>query len=261
MHKLPFFVSVPHGGLIIPAEVADRVCITPRDLFDDSDACTRDLYALENHVAGFRAAAVARAFVDLNRDPAMRPPEYPDGVVKSATCYGRPIYREGMVPEGPLVERLLEKYYHPYHHALTEGMSHPGILLGLDCHTMAESAPAVAPDQGRRPLVCLGDAGGEACDPRVTGLLREAFMEGFGMDEEEVTVNDPFRGGFITRTQGNRPKPWIQVELNRSLYLSPPWFDAERLTVNPGRLEELRLQVWEVLKAFYKRLEAHRLFS
>ncbi len=259
MGKLPFFISVPHGGTEMPEELAGHACITAKDLFDDSDACTREIYALEAHVAGVHAASIARAFVDLNRARDMMPPEYPDGVVKSATCYNKPVYKEGMQPGARLTKTLLDRHYKPYHDALREGMRNPDVVLGLDCHTMAAAAPAVAPDSGKRPLVCLGDAEGKACDPEWTRLLQQAFIRSFGITEEEVTINDPFKGGFITRTHGQNPKPWIQVELNRSMYLTEPWFNKEKLVVDPCRLTALNQLMFETLKIFHLSLARNKL--
>ncbi len=60
------------------------------------------------------------------------------------------------------------------------------------------------------------------------------------MPTEQVALNDPFKGGYITRRHGGGRLPWIQVEMNRWLYLDTPWFDRDTLRVDPGRLAELR---------------------
>ncbi|NIP61946.1 MAG: N-formylglutamate amidohydrolase, partial [Nitrosopumilaceae archaeon] len=37
MSKLPFLISIPHGGTNTPPELNEIACIGKKDLFDDSD--------------------------------------------------------------------------------------------------------------------------------------------------------------------------------------------------------------------------------
>lgn len=110
MKKLPFLISIPHGGESIPPEIAKDVCITPRDLFDDSDSFTNIIYDSENVVEEQVISEVARAFVDNSRGRDQLPPAYPDGLIKSATCYNRPIYKGGKQPNQATTDLLINKY-------------------------------------------------------------------------------------------------------------------------------------------------------
>ena len=79
--------------------------------------------------------------------------------------------------------------------------------------------------------------------PRDDDTLRRlaaAITRAFECSEDDVQLNRPFRGGYITRRHGRNPLPWIQIEMNRSLYLADPWFDSETRTANESRLVELR---------------------
>jgi N-formylglutamate deformylase len=247
---LPLLISVPHGGRDTPPEIADRVCLSPADLFEDGDACTRDIYDLTGEAARIQRAEIARAFVDLNRAPDDRPPANPDGVVKSATCYGHPIYHQARQPADELIERLLDRYYYPYHARLREAAADPAIRLALDCHSMAAVAPPVAPDSGaQRPLFCLSNDDGKSCPPPILDRLAAALAQAFGCDLSQVWLNRPFKGGYITRSHGGGPLPWVQVEMNRSAYLAEPWFHRESLTVDPRRLTDLRQRFLRALAA------------
>ena len=62
-------------------------------------------------------------------------------------------------------------------------------------------------------------------------------------------MNWPFQGGYVARRHGRAPLPWIQVEMNRALYLAEPWFDEQRRLVDPGRLDALRERFWRALVA------------
>jgi N-formylglutamate deformylase len=247
---LPILISVPHGGTQTPPEVRDAACITPEALFDDSDAYTREIYDLTDEVAHIERAEIARAFVDLNRAPDDLPPANPDGVVKTATCYNEPIYQSGREPSARMTEALLGRYYHPYHERLREAAQDSRLRLALDCHSMAAVPPAVAPDAvGPRPLFCLSnDSGRTSPQPLMEGFAR-AIADAFELRRSDVSLNEPFKGGYITRSHGGNPLPWIQVEMNRSLYLAEPWFDRPTLTVAPERLDDLRGRFLAAIRA------------
>lgn len=256
MDKLPFLISIPHGGTRIPKELRDHVCITEQDLFDDSDSFTREIYDVSGNVDSLVVFDIARAFVDVSRAQDMLPPEFTDGVVKSATCYNRPIYKAGLHPDDVMIQRLLDNYYKPYHASIKAALGKTNVRIALDCHSMADIAPHISPDTGKRPLINLGNAEGKACPSLITSLLRESFIEVFGLKENDVVINQPFKGGYITRTYGNKPKPWIQIEMNRRLYLSGKWFNHKTLKIDNKRLLELNKCFASVLKIFYRKLKA-----
>jgi N-formylglutamate amidohydrolase len=253
MKPLPVLISVPHGGSDTPKEISNQVCITPKDLFEDSDAFTREIYGIKNEVVAWLGADIARVFIDLNRAENDLPPDNPDGVVKSITCHAQPIYLPGSQLETAIIETLLEKYYRPYHTKLQALIkSHDDIQLALDCHSMESTGPRIAPDSGKdRPLLCLGNVNGKSAPNEWIYHLAQCFCESFGLQEEDITVNKPFSGGYITQAYGNQPIPWIQVEMNRKLYLSDPWFDKSDLAVDSARLKLLREQFKQGLSKFF----------
>ena len=255
MDKLPFLISIPHGGESIPPEIAGDICITPKDQFDDSDSFTNIIYNVKDLAEEQVRSTIARAFVDNSRGRNQLPPEYPDGLIKSATCYNRPIYKEGKQPNNRITSLLIDKYYSSYHQRIESALLNPKVILALDCHSMAEIAPEVSPDRGNeRPLINLGDAEGTACRSEITEWLRDCFIEVFGFSEEAVTINEPFKGGFITRNYGNNPTPWIQIEMNRKLYLSQEYFNHATLQMKGNRLDELNEKFREVLYQFHRSL-------
>lgn len=251
----PFLISIPHGGTKTPEELSGRVCISRKDLFEDGDAFSREIYGVEGEVLALVATDIARAFIDQNRETTDRPPKNPDGIVKTRTCHNQPIYSR--FPERPLIETLIRKYYAPYHATLRQTLDREaGLRLALDCHTMESVGPEISPDQGRdRPVFCLGNNWGKSCPDTWVKQLAASFRESFQLQDEDIRINDPFAGGYITRKYGNAPVPWVQIEMNRKLYLSGPDFDRERLTVHPRRLRELRTAFSNTLKRFAQKLE------
>jgi formiminoglutamase len=162
-------------------------------------------------------------------------------VIKAATCFNRPIYVAGREPDEALARQLIERYHTPYHNQLAAAVDAGEISLALDCHSMLPSAPPISADPGRpRPLFCLGNRDGATAPHRVVAELASAIVRAFELGPADVSVNDPFAGGYITQRHGTGPVPWIQVEMNRSLYLDRPWFDPHRLAVDGDRLAELR---------------------
>lgn len=253
MKPLPVLLSIPHSGSRIPEELQDRLCIEPADLFDDGDACTQEIYDLGKKIVSIVKTDLARAFVDVNRAPSDRPPANPDGVVKSTTCHGCPIYAPGREPGAGLVKKLLRNHYYPFHARLQKAARHPDLELALDCHSMAGVGPAISPDPGcKRPTICLGNLHGRTCSREEIEELANCFRRAFSLPEEEVTINHPFAGGYIIRTYGAYDLPWVQVEISRSLYLADPWFDRQQLTVDKGRLWELNSMFESALCQLFK---------
>jgi N-formylglutamate deformylase len=251
---LPVLISIPHGGTQTPAELEDRLLIGEKGIFEDTDPFTQQIYDLGEKAKYVVKAAIARAFVDPSRSVSDLPPDNPDGVVKSHTCFGKIIYKHDLQPTKSEIRSLLDKYYHPFHNQL-QAIIHASmndLELCLDCHSMAETGPAIAPDTGKkRPVICLGNRFGEASPNEIIHKLRSCFMIAFDLDETEVTINKPFAGGFITRHYGNNPLPWIQVEMNRKLYLEEPHFNSETLEISAAKTEELNGRFYLALKNYF----------
>ena len=261
MSRLPVLISVPHGGCVIPPEAQGACALDLPAILADGDTWSRDLYDFSGAVEAHLAADVARAVVDLNRAEEDRAPANPDGALKSSTLEGRPVWTGGGAPPEDLAAALLARHHRPYQARLEALARTPGLRLALDCHTMLAEAPPGGPGAGRpRPLFCLsnrGGAGGEdigdglSAPPPVLRALGAAFEDRFrelwdpASGRVLVALNDPFRGGYITRRHGlGGSLPWIQVEVNRCLYLdasrprtaAPPRAVRERLDDLRGRV-------------------------
>jgi formiminoglutamase len=205
--KLPILVSIPHAGTLTPDELKSLVRIAREDVVKDGDEQAADIYLpLRNHVAHVVTTDIARAFVDVNRAPD---DFRKDGVIKTHTCWDVPIYKSA--PDAEVVAKLLEHYYYPYHQRLRKLALTGEVRVGVDCHTMAVVGPPVAPDSGQtRPVACVGDADG-TCDRDWTQELAAQLAESLG---GEVRVNNPFKGGYITRKHATK-LPWLQLEVSR----------------------------------------------
>ena len=238
----------------MPPELSSIVCITQKDLFDDSDPFVVELYDVGDTVQRVIKTNIARAFVDLNRAPDDLAPQNPDGLIKSTTCYQKPIYTNQ--PDEPLQNIIIDKYYKPYHESIQKSMQELDVKYCFDCHTMASVAPNIAPDgnNSKRPAFCLSNRDGNSAPNDTVQLLSECISECYGVSESDISINDPFHGGYITRTHGNNPIPWIQIEMNRDLYLNEKWFDKDSLKIDENRLSELNQQFADTLTLFNSKL-------
>ncbi|MDD1654421.1 MAG: N-formylglutamate amidohydrolase [Methanomicrobiales archaeon] len=261
MNRIPFLISIPHGGVEVPEEIRGRVALTAEDLLYYSDPCTLEIFDLFRMAEVVTAASISRLIVDLNRPPYHLPPAHPDGVVKTCTVDGRAVYREGRFPDPPLVHRMLLRHYFPFHDGIDRSLDTGRIRLGIDCHTMLPVGPPSHRDAGKkRPLICLGnngDAEGNplpgkltTCPPEWLQAVSREFAREFP-DPGAVRLNDPFAGGFVSLMHfWRRGTPWIQIEVNRALYGAAVPGGAPA----PGspRLRELRDLIEGVLLGFWE---------
>ncbi len=252
MTPFPVVLSIPHGGTAAPVELQGRVSLDRYGIHDDSDPFVREIYDLGERVAEVISTDIARAFVDLNRAPDDLPPANPDGLVKTLTCVGQPIYTPGKELDARLIARLIDTYYTPYHARLERAVQKPGLVLGIDCHSMLPVGPPIGPDTGQpRPMICVGNARGRACPTELAERFAACLRAAFCLEPHQVSLNQPFGGGYITRTYGGNPVPWLQVEMNRALYLDPRWFERRTLGMDPARLQELNEQFATAVADFF----------
>ncbi|GJL74392.1 N-formylglutamate amidohydrolase [Nitrosomonas sp.] len=254
MARFPVLLSIPHGGDQMPPEVMAHAVISRRDMLADSDAFTREIYGIKEDAAFIVDASIARIYVDLNRASADLPPANPDGIIKSQSCHGVRIYRHDLWQNQSLVNTLLEKYYHPYHQKIQTILArHNNLELMLDCHSMEAVGPVIGPDQGvERPAICLGSRHGQSCSPSIVKQMANAMRRAFALKEDQLTIDKPFAGGYITRHYGNNPIPCLQIELNRGLYLEKGWLDdGQDARVTAQKIAELHQKFRYALELFF----------
>ncbi len=226
---LPIVLSLPHGGLAVPDEVAGQLAINQTTIYNECDLWVTQLFDFAHPDLGDAANGgpgrgvlaqvtlpIARVLIDANRAPDDL--ANPDGPVKTQTSYGQPIYQTPLSPALQLA--LRERYWQPYHEQLTKLLQEQGeqTKLFIDGHNMAQLGPTAYGDPGRpRPLICLanfGDDEGEAraevgwtsCAPtllRAAGQIANelfsdlALLEPTALTPPTVALNQPFHGGYI----------------------------------------------------------------
>ncbi|MDD1673254.1 MAG: N-formylglutamate amidohydrolase [Methanomicrobiales archaeon] len=257
--RYPFLISIPHGGITIPKEVRDYIALTSAEILHYSDPCSRSLFEYRDRVGAVLDTNISRMIVDLNRPPYALPPRHSDGVVKFFTPEGNPVYHDNALPDIISIHRILMEHYFPYHAQIDHILLKRKLRIALDCHSMLPVGPPGQKDAGKsRPLICLGNNGNREGRPKKGHLatcpaewmqqLAAAFREVFCLDTE-VTINEPFSGGFITNAHyWHTGIPFIQMEINRSLY-------ELQYSQEPGltedKIEMLRNRIWQALSLFW----------
>jgi N-formylglutamate deformylase len=229
----PLIFASPHSGRTYPAEFLAQTRANIASLRRSEDAYVDEIFSVvARQGAPILSAKFARAYVDLNRDPAELDPDMFDervptpcaaaaprvqaglGAIPRIAGDGQPIYaRKLALAEA---ERRIAFIHQPYHAMLSSLVEETRAALGcavlIDCHSMPScSRGPNAPD------VVLGDRFGASCHPSVTALV-EATLQRLGY---RVARNAPFAGGHTTQLYGRpaRRVHALQIELNRGLYL------------------------------------------
>lgn len=214
----PIILNIPHSSTVIPADLRGR--FVPANLAKElrvmTNFYTDELFRLRG--AASVVAKVSRLVVDCERfrdDADEEMARVGMGAVYTRTSDGS----ELIVPDAEYRERVLRRFYDPFHEELAAvtgtAIARFGSALIVDCHSFA-SRPLPFERDKRRPDICIGS------DPYHTpqALVRLA-VQFFEKKGYATAVNSPFAGALV-------PKPFfcreprvqsLMIEVNRSLYM------------------------------------------
>jgi N-formylglutamate amidohydrolase len=231
----PLLLTVPHAGRIYPAELAERSRVPMERLRALEDRHADRLVELAvSQGASAIVARIARAAIDLNRDPREIDPAMIEhgigadrlllsGKVRAGLgLFPRRLPSCGELWRGRMawdetVRRIAEAH-EPYHRAIAERIAATraafGVAVLVDCHSM----PPLPVRQAGGPVrVVVGDRFGAGASAAVVDVAM-AVIEGAGL---RAARNHPYAGGYTIDRHG-RPRQQvhaIQIEFDRSLYL------------------------------------------
>lgn len=244
---LPVVASLPHSGLHVPPVIGDLFTPEHRAWLRNTDWYLPELYDFLPRLGIATVVAThSRYVVDLNRDPdGLVYGDFFQALIARNTADGAPIY---LAPDAPRNYAAVVAGYHaPYHAALRqvldETLASFGRVLLLDLHSF------MGPTEHD---VCIGDRRGRSCLASTADCFERALRaQGF-----DVSRNEPFAGGFITRHYGRSPGcEALQIELRYPTYLDcshidepgPPRLDPARMSAARRRLRPAFEQVVAVL--------------
>ena len=248
---LPLILTIPHCSDRVPPEVRSMLAVDQKEIDRSVDLGTDFIFETHQVLACFKAQW-SRVVVDLNRAPDENRRL---GVVATMDYHRKPLYTPGREPDDAEVQRRLERYYWPFHNRVLQALAAPGLKIFFDCHSLTAVAPAAAPDAGQsRADVVLGNNGGPdggptegggpvTCSPEALEIVASAFRD----QGLSVSLNQPYRGGYITRHYGQqlvaRGSRACQIEINEGLYST-----AGCGTIDYVRAKDVREKVRAVFK-------------
>lgn len=225
----PVVIAVPHAGRSYPAAMLAAARL-PRAALETIEDRYADLLVADAVAAGAVAivAHVARAYVDLNRDPReldaailTTPPAAGRiivspkvtgglGVIPSRIAAGGAVWR-GPLDAADVAARLA--LHAPYHAAiaaaLDDAVARHGRAVLIDCHSM--------PPLGAGARLVVGDRHGKSAAPHHVEAATRAAA-GLGVT---VARNRPYAGGHTLDRHGapQAGRHALQIEIDRTLYL------------------------------------------
>lgn len=221
----PLVVSFPHTGTDIPSDIEQNL-VAPWLARKDADWWVHQLYdmAAELHATTVRTT-ISRTVIDVNRDPSgasLYPGQATTDLCPLTTFAGEPLYESGREPDANEVARRRDRFFAPYHFALSAEIERLhdelGFVVLYDAHSILSHIPRLF--EGELPNFNIGTNNGTTCDPDLTRRI-EAVC---GDSRFTRVTNGRFRGGWTTRHYGQpaRGVHAVQMELACRTYIDEP---------------------------------------
>lgn len=224
----PVIIGQPHGGTLVPPDIAARLNDNGRTLADTDWHITQLYDGLLPRATVVRAS-FHRYVIDANRDPAghsLYPGQNTTGLCPCTDFDGTAIWRGGEEPTAHDIAERTARFHTPYHAALAAEVERVkakhGLAVVYDCHSIRSRIPFLF--DGELPALNIGTDGGKTCAPALEMCTHELAAS----SPYATVLNGRFRGGWTTRHYG-QPSTGvhaIQMEIAQSAYLAaeqPPW--------------------------------------
>ena len=244
----PLIISLPHDGTRLAPGMAERMTASAQRV-PDTDWHVAKLYAFAREMgASMLRPLYSRYVIDLNRPPddeSLYPGQNTTGLCPLVQFSNEPIYLSGAGPDASEIAQRRERYWRPYHAALTAEIervrSEHGYALLWEAHSIRSVVPFLL--DGQLPDLNLGTASGSSCAKTLQEAVEQQLA---GQGRYSWIANGRFKGGYITRHYG-QPEQGVhalQMELAQINYM-----DEERFEFLPERARHLQLLIKNCLQA------------
>ena len=134
--------------------------------------------------------------------------------------FGENIYLEkDLEPDDAEIRRRLENYFRPYHRKIDEIIfdlkNEFGQVIFWDAHSIRRRVETIREEPF--PDFILGNNDAKSADEKII----ENVLNSLKQSHWQINHNDPFKGGFLTRSKG-KPENKIhalQLEMCKDLYM------------------------------------------
>lgn len=251
--SVPIIISSPHSGTYFPEAIKSMMHPEMVNNPDDTDWFIDRLY---NFASGLGITMIKanynRWVIDLNRNPDNKPLYKDDRVitelVPTQNFNGKRLYIDDLPSQNDIDFRL-EHYYKPYHSKieslLNDTKAKFGKALLFDAHSIRKVVPGIQKETF--PNFILSDYD----ETTASKAIIETSLTALKTSKKIVTHNHPFKGGYITRSFGNRKKHIhsIQLEMIKTNYMddSETHYHQERAEATQNVLKHLFNNIINVL--------------
>jgi N-formylglutamate amidohydrolase len=212
----------------------------------DTDWDLPDIYEpiLQNKYSSVEAL-MHRYVADLNRDPTgtalYSDNRFVSEVVPIKSFAEKSIYNSQ--PSKEERSKRIRSFFTAYHQNLESVLRSEGTKLLVDAHSISRKVPSLF--DGDLPDLILGNGGDLETAPPKWLEKGAKILESHGFS---VAINDPFRGGWITRSYPSKVAglKTIQIEMCNDLYLREPANPVSG-EWNEQRVQKLRLALQNLL--------------
>jgi len=220
--QVPIIISSPHSGTEIPKKILDYM--SPKAASStDSDTLIHELYAFAASMGITQIySRFSRYVIDLNR-PQNKASLYSDGrsetaLIPTKTFAGDALYDNHKITSDE-EEFRIENFYKPYHEQLSqlidEAMKEFGRVLLFEAHSITRYVPTINKD--KFPDLIIGTLDGQTCH----NSIENSALSILRSKDFEVSLNAPFKGGFITRNYADAKNGihTLQLEMCKDIYM------------------------------------------
>lgn len=234
--RVPLLISMPHNGEKIPSDI--RAVMNESALsVADTDWYLDKLYSFAKALGAYiLMPKFNRYVIDLNRDPNgvdLYPGANNTELCPTTAFDLSPLYQSGLSPTKTQISDRVEKYWRPYHQALSSTLqdikSEFGQAVLLEAHSIRSEVPRFF--EGQLPDFNFGSADGTSCDDALMTEIQALPFQPYSM-----VCNGRFKGGYITRAFGQPEQSIhaIQLELSQRTYMN-----EEAMTYNESLAESV----------------------